>query len=517
MELLQFWRLPVTCLWMLLCVLGSGERPVEASGPGLSQAIRVPLRQGALFEQTPVAGSAHREGVVRRRRRGTVRDVSFRNMIDNLRGKSGQGYYVEMAVGTPPQKLNILVDTGSSNFAVGAAAHPFLKRYYHRSLSSSYQDLGRSVYVPYTQGRWEGELGTDLVSVPHGPRGTLRANIAAITQSDRFFINGSNWEGILGLAYADIARPDENLEPFFDSLVRQTPVRNMFSLQLCGAGFTQNYTLGSATVGGSMIIGGVDPSLFNGELWFTPIRREWYYEVIIVKIEVNGLDLNMDCKEYNYDKSIVDSGTTNLRLPRKVFQAAVKAIEAASSTEQFPSGFWLGEQLVCWQAGTTPWDIFPVISLYLMSEKRNQSFRISILPQQYLRPVEDVASAQEDCYKFAVSQSSTGTVMGAVIMEGFYVVFDRENRRIGFAVSTCHVHDEFRTAKVEGPFHGLDLEDCGYNIPQTDESTLMTIAYIMAGICALFMLPLCLMACQWRFARCLHPHGDFTDDISLLK
>lgn len=58
--------------------------------------------------------------------------------------------------------------------------------------------------------------------------------------------------------------------------------------------------------------------------------------------------------------------------------------------------------------------------------------------QQYLRPVEDVASAQEDCYKFAVSQSSTGTVMGAVIMEGFYVVFDREHKRIGFAVSTCH-------------------------------------------------------------------------------
>ncbi|GAA6086470.1 beta-secretase 1 [Tachysurus ichikawai] len=103
-------------------------------------------------------------------------------------------------------QLNILVDTGSSNFAVGAAAHPFLRRFYHRSLSVSYKDLGRGVYVPYTQGRWEGELGTDVVSVPLGPNVTLRANIAAITQSDRFFINGSNWEGILGLAYAEIAR-----------------------------------------------------------------------------------------------------------------------------------------------------------------------------------------------------------------------------------------------------------------------------------------------------------------------
>ncbi|KAK5868469.1 hypothetical protein PBY51_009481 [Eleginops maclovinus] len=517
-------------IWTTLCLLSHGQSTPDASG--LPFAIRVPLRQGALAEKPsqlpPAAAYRKRDNAAnrsaRKRRGAAASGISFVDMVDNLRGKSGQGYYVEMAVGSPPQKLNILVDTGSSNFAVGAAAHPFLRRYYHRSLSGSYRDQGRSVYVPYTQGRWEGELGTDLVSVPHGPNTTLRANIAAITQSDRFFINGSNWEGILGLAYADIARPDETLEPFFDSLVRQTPVPNLFSLQLCGAGFTQNYSLGNATVGGSMIIGGVDPSLYVGELWYTPIRREWYYEVIIVRIEVNGLDLNMDCKEYNYDKSIVDSGTTNLRLPRKVFQAAVKAIEAASSTEQFPSEFWLGDRLVCWQAGTTLWHIFPVISLYLMSENHNQSFRISILPQQYLRPVEDVASAQEDvasaqkdCYKFAVSQSSTGTVMGAVIMEGFYVVFDREKKRIGFAVSTCHVHDEFRTASVEGPFHGVDLEDCGYNIPQTDESTLMTIAYIMAGICALFMLPLFLMVCQWRFARCIHPHGDFADDISLLK
>lgn len=74
----------------------------------------------------------------------------------------------------------------------------------HRS--STYRDLRKGVYVPYTQGKWEGELGTDLVSIPHGPNVTVRANIAAITESDKFFINGSNWEGILGLAYAEIAR-----------------------------------------------------------------------------------------------------------------------------------------------------------------------------------------------------------------------------------------------------------------------------------------------------------------------
>ncbi|KAL2807332.1 beta-secretase 1 isoform D precursor [Daubentonia madagascariensis] len=428
--------LPWLLLWM-----GSGVLPAH----GTQHGIRLPLRSG--LGGAPLGLRLPRETDEEPEEPG--RRGSFVEMVDNLRGKSGQGYYVEMTVGSPPQTLNILVDTGSSNFAVGAAPHPFLHRYYQRQLSSTYRDLRKGVYVPYTQGKWEGELGTDL---------------------------------------------------------------------LCGAGFPLNQSEALASVGGSMIIGGIDHSLYIGSLWYTPIRREWYYEVIIVRVEINGQDLKMDCKEYNYDKSIVDSGTTNLRLPKKVFEAAVKSIKAASSTEKFPDGFWLGEQLVCWQAGTTPWNIFPVISLYLMGEVTNQSFRITILPQQYLRPVEDVATSQDDCYKFAISQSSTGTVMGAVIMEGFYVVFDRARKRIGFAVSACHVHDEFRTAAVEGPFVTLDMEDCGYNIPQTDESTLMTIAYVMAAICALFMLPLCLMVCQWRCLRCLrHQHDDFADDISLLK
>uniref|UniRef100_A0A2K6G6V2 Beta-secretase 1 n=1 Tax=Propithecus coquereli TaxID=379532 RepID=A0A2K6G6V2_PROCO len=463
--------LPWLLLWM-----GSGVLPAQ----GTQHGIRLPLRSG--LGAAPLGLRLPRETDEEPEEPG--RRGSFVEMVDNLRGKSGQGYYVEMTVGSPPQTLNILVDTGSSNFAVGAAPHPFLHRYYQRQLSSTYRDLRKGVYVPYTQGKWEGELGTDLVSIPHGPNVTVRANIAAITESDKFFINGSNWEGILGLAYAEIARPDDSLEPFFDSLVKQTHVPNLFSLQLCGTGFPLNQSEVLASVGGSMIIGGIDHSLYTGSLWYTPIRREWYYEVIIVRVEINGQDLKMDCKE----------------------------------TEKFPDGFWLGEQLVCWQAGTTPWNIFPVISLYLMGEVTNQSFRITILPQQYLRPVEDVATSQDDCYKFAISQSSTGTVMGAVIMEGFYVVFDRARKRIGFAVSACHVHDEFRTAAVEGPFVTPDMEDCGYNIPQTDESTLMTIAYVMAAICALFMLPLCLMVCQWRCLRCLrHQHDDFADDISLLK
>ena len=46
-----------------------------------------------------------------------------------------------------------------------------------------------------------------------------------------------------------------------------------------------------------------------------------------------------------------------------------------------------------------------------------------------------------------------GTVLGAVIMEGFYVVFDRENRRVGFAPTSCESRDHSNiVSRVSGPY-----------------------------------------------------------------
>lgn len=92
------------CFWTALWLLGSGES--APSSPGLAPAIRVPLRQGAGGDQPlpPAVGGRSRSSA-RRRRGAAPGGISFVDMIDNLRGKSGQGYYVEMAVGSPPQKV----------------------------------------------------------------------------------------------------------------------------------------------------------------------------------------------------------------------------------------------------------------------------------------------------------------------------------------------------------------------------------------------------------------------------
>ena len=44
-------------------------------------------------------------------------------------------------------------------------------------------------------------------------------------------------------------------------------------------------------------MGGLDERLYEGPILYTPIRREWYYEVIILDMGVSGTSLGLDCKE----------------------------------------------------------------------------------------------------------------------------------------------------------------------------------------------------------------------------
>ncbi|XP_043974570.1 beta-secretase 2 isoform X1 [Gambusia affinis] len=436
--------------------------------------------------------------------------VNFLDMVNNLHGDSGRGYYIEMSIGTPGQKLNILVDTGSSNFAVAAAPHPFITRYFNTALSSTFQSTGRSVAVKYTQGNWEGVLGTDLLSLPKGPNGTIAINIAAIQLSDGFFLPGINWQGILGLAYPVLARPDSSVEPFFNSVVKQLGIPDIFSLQMCGSGLSASSAVDPPA--GSLIMGGAEPTLYRGSIWYTPIVEEWYYQVEVLKLEVGDQSLNLDCKEYNADKAIVDSGTTMLRLPINVFNAVIEAIIRSSRIENFSSGFWDGTKLACWKKDENPMELFPKLSIYLRATNTSQSFRITILPQLYIQPITDTENDLE-CFRFGMSPSSNGLVIGATVMEGFYVVFDRAQKKLGFALSSCAVSDGEPLSEIGGPFSAADVAaDCSGGILK--EPVLWVISYALVAVCALILIGLLLLL----VLPCKHrDRGEITDESSLVR
>ena len=72
--------------------------------------------------------------------------------------------------------------------------------------SLTYRGEDKDVSVVYTQGCWEGRLGSDILRFVDGPNATARVEVASILTSQQFFINGSMWEGILGLAYARLSK-----------------------------------------------------------------------------------------------------------------------------------------------------------------------------------------------------------------------------------------------------------------------------------------------------------------------
>ncbi|XP_038058272.1 beta-secretase 1-like isoform X2 [Patiria miniata] len=395
---------------------------------------------------------------------------------DNIGGKPGLGFYVEIELGTPKQKLNVLVDTGSSNFAVAASPNSLITKYFHKDQSQTYRDLNRKVYVPYTQGEWRGELGEDVATIPTShPNISVTVNVVSITYSEEFFLNESNWQGILGLAYADIARPDDTVEPFFASLVDQTDVANIFTLQLCGVPENVVHT-GTTDVTGTM---------------------------------------------YNFDKTIVDSGTTNLRLPARVFDKLTSLIYTALTKKMenvtIPTDFWSGADMIC-KEGTVeePWVKFPTLSIILNGTEPGTGFRLRISPKQYLRHVE-TSNKKETCYKFGVASSDSGSVIGAVVMEGFYVVFDRENQTVGFAKSSCAYEFEFATPapEVEGPIREV-ATDCGYVAPDNNNLALTIAAYVLAGLCVLCLTPLAFLYVYYRCRLCF-ANTTKNDDSELLE
>ncbi|XP_053561888.1 beta-secretase 2 [Bombina bombina] len=416
-------------------------------------------------------------------------NINFLAMVDNLEGDAGRGYYLELAIGTPPQKLNILVDTGSSNFAVAGTPNPYVTAYFNSDLSSTYTNENTEVTVRYTQGSWTGTLGRDVVTVPKGLNSSFVVNIVSIIESESFFIPTIQWEGILGLAYSALAKPSTSVEPFFDSLVKQQNIPNIFSMQMCGAGMP---TTGTETKGGSLVMGGIETSLFTGDIWYTPIKEEWYYQVEVLKFEVGGVNLNLDCTEYNSDKAIVDSGTTLLRLPEKVFNSMVQAIIQTSLIENFNMGFWTGSQLACWDKSENPWTFFPDLAIYLRDMNASMSFRLIIKPQLYIQSVLTLR-ADLNCYRFGISSSPNTLVIGATVMEGFYVIFDRAEKRVGFAVSSCAMVNGVTVSEISGPFSTSDIANNCISSNPLREPIMWIISYTLMSLCGIILLILIIL------------------------
>ena len=75
----------------------------------------------------------------------------------SLTGSIKTDFFVQIEIGTPPQSFDVVLDTGSANFAVAAAPLQNLSQYYNVNKSATSKNVKRNVSAHYGIGSWSGE------------------------------------------------------------------------------------------------------------------------------------------------------------------------------------------------------------------------------------------------------------------------------------------------------------------------------------------------------------------------
>jgi hypothetical protein len=319
-------------------------------------------------------------------------------------------YYGTVSVGTPPQEVRVVYDTGSSNLWVNNIPTPWWKKLlphhqmYDHSKSSSYVANGTKFNIAYGSGPVAGFYSKDTVNIGD----------VAITDYTFAEVNdvkglGMMWafgklDGILGLGWDDIS---------VDHVT--TPLRSLVNSGKLDEEVFAFY-MGSGGAAGNLVLGGVDPDHYTGDFAYTPVidmvpGKKGYWTLKMDDIKMSGQSVT-SCR-----KAIVDSGTSLLAVPTADFAKIASTVGAKPMGSVPP----LNKEYTFDCNATAPdFDIVIEGKTYTLTKEDYalQSGGSCILGMTAL----DVPAPAGPLY-----------ILGDVFMRKFYVKFDVGQKRLGFA------------------------------------------------------------------------------------
>jgi len=233
----------------------------------------------------------------------------------------------------------------------------------------------------------------------------------------------------LGLAYPFNACNPSCTTPVFEDISEQRNIPNIVSMCL------------TPSNGGVLDLGFIDDSKYTGDLQWVPIRSKHWYNIALIDILVHNYSVNfqefMFVTTNDVIGTFVDSGTSIVIVSPYSFASIQTLFQTyygnlpgvAGSSGFFPVG-GINPCISKQQMGGLE-KYFPEINFVVLGEN-SQNVTLTIYYNQYLMDLGD-----QFCLGIA-SSPSVGAVLGDVFMEGYYVVFDRDNDRLGFGtIANC--------------------------------------------------------------------------------
>eukprot|EP00920_Eleutheroschizon_duboscqi_P042214 GHVT01100982.1.p1 GENE.GHVT01100982.1~~GHVT01100982.1.p1 ORF type:complete len:776 (-),score=214.40 GHVT01100982.1:985-3312(-) len=340
-----------------------------------------------------------------------LNDVAAKHGISkliDLHDFQNSQYYGDIQLGSGQTTFSVVFDTGSSNLWVpsvdcGRSCGSHAK--YNHEASSSYVKDGRKFNIRYGSGPVSGYVSTDAMTV-----GSIKLSdfkFAEVTDASGLGMAYAmgRFDGIFGLGWPSISI-DGLLPPFSEIAQRGLVKQAVFAFYL-GQHDGAN---------GELVLGGIDPKHYVGQITWLPLVSESYWQVALQAVTVGSQSFS------NSSKVILDSGTSLIAGPT----ADVERLAAAVGAHRFflfPNEFVISCDAVAhlptinFTMGGQTFGIEPKDYVTKMSSNPMMPCMFGVIPMDVPAPLGPM------------------WILGDIFMRKYYTIFDYGRARVGLATS----------------------------------------------------------------------------------
>ncbi|RLV62618.1 hypothetical protein DV515_00019118, partial [Chloebia gouldiae] len=186
------------------------------------------------------------------------------------------------------------------------------------SASATFSPSGQSCTVSYGSGSVTVVLGWDTLRIQSITVTQQELGLSQEEPTQPFYF--ADFDGILGMAFPSLAvggtatalggmlEQDQLAEPVFSFYFSRQP--------------TYEY-------GGELILGGIDPGLFQGAITWVPVTQKLYWQVALEEFAI-GQSVTSWCSQGC--QAIVDTGTFLLTVPQEYLESILEALGAQETS-----------------------------------------------------------------------------------------------------------------------------------------------------------------------------------------